>query len=267
MKKALISSSAKISPKAIVKPGASIGDNTVIGDFCYIGENVKIGKNNFIGTAVHIKGNTTIGDNNQILDSCIIGLSGKHIGYHFYQGKVIIGNNNFINNNCSIDMGNNFIKNENNPQFEKYAMSDLDNDDNLADATIIGNRCYILNNVTIHHNCQIGLGNAVQNFKAEDEYDTIICTGCCLNGFVHIQKGVDLGSGTFVRELCCVGYGSFTAMSSHIVKDVLPFTGVINNQGKEGKPRLINKFSVSKKDIENLQKDFLEKLSGKNKVY
>lgn len=260
-----ISSNAKISPTAIIKSGAVIGDNTTIGDFCYIGENVKIGANNVIGTSVHIKGNTTIGDNNQILDGCIIGLSGKHIGYHFYQGKVIIGNNNFINNSCSIDMGNNFIKNENNPQLEKYAMRDLNNDDNLSDATVIGDRCYILNNVTIHHNCQIGLGSAIKNSK--DEYDTIICTGCCLNGFVHIQKGVDLGSGTFIRELCCVGYGSFTAMSSHVVKDVKPFTGVINNQYKEGLDRLANKFSVSQKDIENLQKDFLETLSGKNRIY
>lgn len=265
MKNKFISPNAKISPTAIIKEGAIIDDGTIISDFCYIGENVKIGKNNFIGTSVHIKGNTTIGDNNQILDNCIIGLSGKHIGYHFYQGKVIIGNNNFINNNCSIDMGNTFIKNEKNPQFEKYAMKDLNNDDSLSDATIIGDRCYILNNVTIHHNCQVGLGNAIQNSK--DEYDTIICTGCCLNGFVHIQKGADLGSGTFVRELCCIGYGSFTAMSSHIVKDVKPFTGVIKNQGKEGKSRLVNKFSVSQKDIENLQKDFLETLSGKNKVY
>lgn len=260
-----ISSSAKISPTAIIKSGAVIGANTTIGDFCYIGENVKIGKNNVIGTSVHIKGNTTIGDDNHILDNCIVGLSGKHIGYHFYQGKVIIGNNNFINNNCSIDMGNNFIESQNNPQFEKYALEDLNSDNSLLDATVIGDRCYILNNVTIHHNCQVGLGNKIKNSK--DEYDTIISTGCCLNGFVHVQKGADLGSGTFIREICCIGYGGFTAMGSHIVKDVKPFSVVIKNQYKDGLERLINKFSISKKDIEILRKNFLETLSGKNKVY
>ena len=63
-----------------------------------------------------------------------------------------------------------------------------------------GNRCYILNNVTIHHNCRIGLGDIPNCIS---EYDTIICSGCCLNGFVQLRKGCELGSGTYLRIVFC----------------------------------------------------------------
>ena len=144
---AIIAEDVKIGYYSIIKSGAKIGKGSIIGDFCYIDSGVSIGNNNVVGTAVHIKGNVQIGDSNYISDNTIIGLFGKHIGYHFYQGKVIIGNNNFIGNGCSIDCGNNYLSMEK-PELLRYSLIDLNQDKELEDTTIIGDRCYILNGVT-----------------------------------------------------------------------------------------------------------------------
>ncbi len=260
---AIIAEDVKIGHNTIIKPGAKIGKGTTIGDFCYIDSNVTIGENNFIGTAVHIKGNVFIGNNNHILDNTIIGLSGKHIGYHFYKGKVIIGNDNFISNGCSIDCGNNHLSLKH-PELLRYSLVDLDNDESLEDATIIGNRCYILNNVTIHHNCRVGLGDLPD---CNGEYDTVICTGCCLNGFVQVRKGAELSSGTFVREFASLGEGCFTAMLQYVVKDVPPFAFILKNRNAKRAERLIEKFNCSEETIKNITDIFKHKRSGRLNMY
>lgn len=252
----------KVGNYAIVKKGAKIGKNTIIGDYSYIDSNVVIGENNYIGSGVYLKGNVQIGNSNHILDKTVIGLSSKHIGYHFYQGRVIIGNNNFISNDCAIDCGNNHLSDKY-PELLPYLSIDLPKGD-YEDATIIGNRCYILNNVTIHHNCRIGLGDIP---NCTNEYDTIICSGCCLNGFVQLRKGCELGSGTYIREFVSIGEGAYTAMMSHIVKDVPPLAFILGNANKGNHEEFIKKFNLSAEQILSLQRKFSDKRSGRLKCY
>lgn len=247
----------------IIKKGAKIGKNTVIGDHCYIDSEVVIGENNYIGTSVYLKGKVSIGYQNHILDGCIIGLSGKHIGYHFYKGRVIVGNNNFIGNGCAIDCGNNHLSDKH-PEFLHYAKIDLEKEADYEDATIIGNRCYILNNVSIHHNCRVGLGSLPDS---RDEFDTVICSGCCLNGFVQVRKGCELSSGTYIREFTAIGEGAFTAMMSHIVKDVPPFSFILKNKNVGHLERLVKKFNLSDEQIQTLVSQFSNKRSGRLRSY
>lgn len=260
---AQIAEGVKIGHYAIIKSGAIIGRDTVIGDYTYVDSNVVIGDNNKIGTGVVLKGNVQIGNNNHILDKTIIGLSPKHIGYHFYKGRVIIGNNNFISNGCAIDCGNNHLSDKH-PELLSYLNTDLPKDIDYEDATIIGDRCYILNNVTIHHNCRVGLGNIASN---SGEYDTVICSGCCLNGFVQLRKGCELGSGTYIREFVSIGEGAYTAMKSHIVKDVPPFAFIRKNRCVGDYDKLAEKFGISKYEIAKLRYRFEKKRSGKLESY
>lgn len=266
----IIEDGAEIAPNVIVghhtviKSGAKIKSGSIIGDFCFIDSNVTIGENNHIGTGVYIHGRVSIGQNNHILDNTIIGLPGKHIGYHFYQGRVLIGNNNFISNNCCIDCGNNHLS-QKHPELLPFLAVDLPTQTECEDATIIGDRCYILNNVTIHHNCRVGLGN-IPNSK--DPYDTVICTGCCLNGFVQVRKGCELSSGTYIREFASLGEGSFTGMLSHIVKDVPPFATIVDNRNTGDCMRLIEKFNLTQNDtIQIKTKHASSKRSNRLKQY
>ncbi len=253
----------KIGNFAIIKKGAKIGQNTVIGDYCFIDSGVFLGENNHIGTGVYLKGNVRIGNSNYILDKTVIGLPPKHIGYHHYRGRVIIGDANFIGNNCSVDCGNKHLSDKH-PELVGYLQHDLPQAEDFEDATIIGNRCYILNNVTIHHNCRVGLGDISDS---ADEYDTVICSGCCLNGFVQVRKGCELSSGTYIREFAAVGEGAFTAMMSHIVKDVPPFAFILNNRNKGRCERLRQKFNQTDGQLQELAISFADKRSSRLKSY
>ncbi len=262
-KNAEIAQDVVIGPCSIVKAGAKIGKGSVIGAFCFIDSNVCIGENNYIGNSVHLLGKVQIGRGNHIQDNTVIGLPSKHIGYHFYQGRVIIGNGNFIGNGCTIDCGNNHLSDKH-PELLSYLSVDLKSGENFEDATIVGDRCYILNNVTIHHNCRVGLGNLKD---CDGDYDTVICTGCCLNGFVQVRKGSELSSGTYLREFSSLGEGCFTAMSSHIVKDLLPFSSVLKNKNIGLADKLIQKFHCSENDVLQLREIFGSKRSGRLKLY
>lgn len=205
---AKIGENVKIGYYSIVKAGAEIGDNTVIGDFCIIEGKVKIGSNNKIFSHVHIVGNTTIGDENAILSGVKIGFGPKDISDPFYEGVVEIGDKNFIGENTVVNCGENSAK--------------------FGNVTRIADRCYIMNLVTIHHNNQIGFGHLENNSKAD--YDTIICSGVQLNGFVAVRKGANIGCNSAVHQFRWIGEGALVAMGSAVVRDIIPFSKFIKGR-------------------------------------
>lgn len=244
--KARIGEGSVIGRFVIIDDDVRIGKNCYIGDYCRISGNAIIGDGNYIGARVSIYDNTVIGNNNHISDSCNIGLFPEHIGYHQYKGKVIIGNGNYICSCCTIDCGNNFGSDKKNEYLPYITEGDYP-----EDATVIADRCFILNGVTIHHNCHIGLGN-IPNSISKD-YDTVICSKCNLNGFVHVGKGAELSSGTFVREFMCIAPGAFTAMGEHIVKNVPPFAKILKNRNCGIYEERLALFNVSIDDLKNIK--------------
>ena len=249
--------------------GSTIGDGVKIANRCKIGDNneiwhgcliggsplsindptsysLVIGNGNKIHPMVFIYGNTKIGDGNEIWDCCIIGLPSQHIGYHRYPGKVIIGNNNDIRSRCQIDAGNNYGSREK-PELldyitEKRAVSE--------DVTEVGDNCSLLNCVTVHHNCHVGLGDIPGSRKKE--YNTVICANCCLNGFVHVYKGCELSSGTFVREWMAIGPGGFTAMAAKVVKNVPPFMMILEHDFHKMAYWRMREFGLDPVDISSI---------------
>lgn len=253
---AQIGENTKIGRFVIIDDEVKIGKNCCIGDYCRITGNIAIGDGNVFGARVSIYGNTVIGNNNRIFDGCTIGLPSEHIGYHLYPGKVIIGDDNHICSGCTIDCGNNFGSDKR-QELLPYITEDGKYPE---DATIIGNRCFILQGVTIHHNCHVGLG-AIPNSKEKD-FDTIICTSCCLNGFVHVAKGCELSSGTFVREWMSIAPGAFTAMGERIVKNVPAFSKILRNRSWGILMNRVKSFGMSADDVKNIQY-----LTAENRTY
>ena len=230
----------------IIDSGVEIGQNCHIGNYCHISGKVIIGDGNYIGERVSIYGDAVIGKNNHISDCCNIGLPSEHIGYHHYTGKVRIGDNNHICSCCNIDCGNNFGSDQKSERLPYITEGDYP-----EDATVIADRCFILNGVTIHHNCHIGLGNIPNSINKD--YDTVICSKCNLNGFVHVGKGCELSSGTFVREWMNIAPGAFTAMGEHIVKNVPPFAKILKNRNCGTFEERLALFNVSIDDLKNIK--------------
>lgn len=244
--KAKIGEGSVVGRFVIIDDDVKIGKNCHIGDYCRISGKVIIGDNNHISARVSIYDNTVIGNNNHISDNCVIGLASEHIGYHHYRGKVIIGDGNYICSCCTIDCGNNYGSDKKNERLPYIIEGDYP-----EDATVIGNRCFILNGVTIHHNCHIGLGDIPNSVQMD--YDTIICAKCNLNGFVHVEKGCELSSGTFVREWMCIAPGAFTAMGEHIVKNVPPFAKILKNRNMGTLEERMKLFDVSYDDLKDIK--------------
>ena len=142
----------------------------------------------------------------------------------------------------------------------------IENGAQIADNVRIGHFVVIKNGAKIgkKYNCRIGFGNIPNCSK---EYDTIICCDCCLNGFVQLRKGCELCSGTHIREYTSVGEGVYTAMLSHIVKDVPPFAFIRCNRNVGYSEKLREKFDLSKEKIGNLRIAFENKRSGRLKKY
>ena len=99
------------------------------------------------------------------------------------------------------------------------------------------------------------------------KYDTVICAGCCLNGFVILGKGAELASGTYVREFTALGEGCYTGMLSHVVKDVAPFSFIRANKNVGNRDERVAIFDVTNDTITKLRCDFERKRSGKREIY
>ncbi|MBP5615119.1 MAG: hypothetical protein J6X42_01005 [Alphaproteobacteria bacterium] len=76
-----------------------------------------------------------------------------------------------------------------------------------------------------------------------------------------------MSSGTYVREFAVLGEGAFTAMLSHITKNVLPFSFIRNNQNCGNFERLQNKFNLSSEQIDELRRLFCSTISTKLTTY
>ncbi len=161
-----------------------IGENSSIGHNSIIESNVILGKNCNIGCNVIIK-NSVIGNNVSVLDGSIIGKKGfgffpdkiKNIRYP-HVGIVMIGNNVEIGCNNTIDRGS------------------------LSD-TIIGDNCFLDNQIHIAHNVKIGKNciiTAQVGFAGSSTIGNNVMIGgqAGVSGHLKIGNNVKIGGGSGV---------------------------------------------------------------------
>jgi len=164
----------KFGANVILGKNIKIGKNSSIGHNSIIESNVIIGKNCSIGSNVIIK-KSLIGNDVSILDGAIIGKKGfgffpnknKNIRYP-HIGMVMIGNNVEIGTNNTIDRGS------------------LSN-------TIIGNNCFLDNQVHIAHNVTIG-DNCVIAGQVGIAGSTIIGNNVMIGGQSGISGHLKIGN-------------------------------------------------------------------------
>ena len=174
----------KFGSNIVLGENVKIGKNCTIGHNSIIESNVKIGKNCNIGSNVIIK-KSLIGSNVSILDGAIIGKKGfgffpnknKNIRYP-HIGMVIIGNNVEVGCNNTIDRGS------------------LSN-------TIIGNNCFLDNQVHIAHNVKIGKNciiTAQVGFAGSCTIGNNVMIGgqAGVSGHLKIGNNVKIGGGSGV---------------------------------------------------------------------
>jgi len=174
----------KFGLNVLLGENVKIGKNTTIGHNSIIENNVILGNNCNIGSNVIIK-KSLIGNNVSILDGAVIGKKGfgffpnknKNIRYP-HIGMVIIGNNVEIGCNNTIDRGS------------------LSN-------TIIGDNCFLDNQVHIAHNVKIGKNciiTAQVGFAGSSTIGNNVMIGgqAGVSGHLKIGNNVKIGGGSGV---------------------------------------------------------------------
>ncbi|HTT07758.1 MAG TPA: acyl-ACP--UDP-N-acetylglucosamine O-acyltransferase [Gammaproteobacteria bacterium] len=185
----MIDASARIDPRARLAEGVDVGPG------CLIGADVEIDGDTRIAPYVIIHGSTRIGRRNQIHPFCVIGGDPQD---KKYQGegstRLEIGDDNTIREHCTINRGT--VQG--------------------GGVTRIGDHNWVMANVHIAHDCQVGS-------------HTVFANNTALAGHVAIEDHVILGGFTGVHQFCRVGAYSFAAIASVIVKDVPPYLMVAGN--------------------------------------
>ncbi len=185
----MIDASARIDPRARLGPDVDVGPG------CIIGAGVEIGAGTRLGPCVVVQGPTRIGRGNRIHPFCVIGGDPQDKKYRDERDtRLEIGDGNTIREHCTINRGT--VQG--------------------GGVTRIGDHNWIMANVHIAHDCQVGSHAVFANNTA-------------LAGHVTIEDYVILGGFTGVHQFCRVGAYSFAAIDSVIVKDVPPYLMVAGN--------------------------------------
>jgi len=176
-----------IHPTAVVDSGAQIADDVKIGPFCVVGPDVKIGSGTELVAQCFVQGYITIGKNNKIYPFVSMGCPPQDLNWKGKKSFIVIGDDNTFREGVTVHPGT-----------------------EEGTETIIGNKCFFMNNAHIAHNTK--LGNNV-----------IMVNGGICGGYSQIYDNVVLSANIAIHQFCRVGRLAMMAGLTAISKDLPPF--------------------------------------------
>lgn len=176
-----------IHPTAIIGKNVVLGPDNDIGPYVIIEDGVKIGAGNKILPQTCICAGTEIGDQNEIHMGAIIGHKPQDLAYQNSPTGTKIGNQNVIREYVTIHRGT-----------------------KEGTLTVIGNNNYLMANVHIAHNCQIGSR-------------IIMVNGAGLAGYCEVEDEAFLSGMTVFHQFSKIGRLAMISALSAINKDIPPF--------------------------------------------
>ncbi len=185
---------AHIHPTAIVDAAAELDETVEVGPYTIVGAAVRVGAGTKIGSHCVIEGPTSIGRDNRIGAYCALGGAPQDKKYAGEPTELVIGERNTIREYCNFNRG---------------TVQD-------AGVTRIGDDNWIMANVHIAHDCQVGSHAVMANYSA-------------LAGHVQLGDWVIVGGLSGVHQFCKVGAHAMIGFSSAVSQDVPPFMMVDGN--------------------------------------
>jgi len=179
---------ARVHAAAIVDPAADLAATVEVGPFTIVGPRVRVDEGTTIGAHCVLEGPTTIGRDNRIAPYCALGGAPQDKKYAGEPTELVIGDRNTIREYCNFNRG---------------TVQD-------AGVTRIGHDNWIMANVHIAHDCQVGSMIVMANYSG-------------LAGHVHLGDWVIVGGLSGVHQFCRVGAHAMVGHSSAVSQDVPPF--------------------------------------------
>lgn len=176
-----------IHPTAIVDPRAEIDPTAELGPHVVIEGPVKIGAGCKLGPFVVVLGNTEIGARCRIHAHAVIGDLPQDRAYKGGETFCQVGEECVIREGVTIHRGT-----------------------EAGTATVVGNRCQLMTNAHVGHNCHVS-------------DDAILISGALLGGYVHIGTRAIISGNTAVHQFVRIGELAMVGGVAKIVQDIPPF--------------------------------------------
>ncbi|MEP7302812.1 MAG: acyl-ACP--UDP-N-acetylglucosamine O-acyltransferase [Caldimonas sp.] len=184
----------RIHPTAIVEPGAELADSVTVDAFSIVRRHVRVGEGTSIGSHCVVEGHTAIGRDNRIAPFNALGGAPQDKKYAGEPTVLVIGDRNTIREFCTIHTG---------------TVQD-------AGTTRIGDDNWIMNNVHVAHDCQVGS-------------QTIIAGYAGLAGHVQLGDWAIVGAQSGLHQFVKMGAHGMCGFQSHVSQDVPPYMMVDGN--------------------------------------
>ena len=194
---------ATIHPTAIVDARAQIAATASVGAYSIVGPHVTIGEGTTVGPHCVIEGRTTIGRDNRIFQFCSLGAVPQDKKYAGEPTELHIGDRNTIREYCNFNLG---------------TVQD-------SGVTRVGDDNWIMANVHIAHDAQVGSQTVLANYAA-------------LAGHVHVGDWAIVGGMAGLHQFVKVGAHVMIGFQSHVSQDVPPYMLV------DGHPLAVRGFNV-----------------------
>jgi UDP-N-acetylglucosamine acyltransferase len=177
-----------IDPSARVAAGAKVGHDVSIGPYCTIGPDVTLGNGCHLASHVNITGHTTIGARTKIYPFASLGTPPQSVKYKGGPTKLVIGADCDIREGVTANIGT----------------------EEDRGVTEIGDRCFLMVNSHVAHDCQVG-------------NNVVMANGTVLGGHVTVGDNVVFGGGVAVRQFVRIGEGAMIVGLSGVRADVIPW--------------------------------------------
>jgi UDP-N-acetylglucosamine acyltransferase len=194
---------ARIHPTAIVDPAAELAETVEVAPYAIVGAKVRVGEGTTLGAHCLIEGPTTIGRDNRIFAFCSLGAAPQDKKYAGEPTELVIGDGNTIREFCTFNRG---------------TVQD-------GGVTRLGDDNWIMANVHLAHDCQVGDHTVMANYAA-------------LAGHVHLGDWAIVGGLSGVHQFCRVGAHAMIGFSSAVSQDVPPYMMV------DGNPLAVRGFNI-----------------------
>ena len=181
-------SAPSIDPSARVADGAKIGHDVSIGPYCIVGPEVTLGEGCRLVSHVSVAGHTTIGARTTVYPFASLGTPPQSVKYKGGPTRLVIGDDCDIREGVTANIGTEEDRGE----------------------TTIGNRCFLMVNSHVAHDCVVGDGVTMAN-------------GTVLGGHTTVGDNVVFGGGVAVRQFVRIGEGAMIVGLSGVRADVIPW--------------------------------------------
>lgn len=177
----------------------NIGSDCHIHPTAVVGDDVVVGGRVTVGPYAVLSGPIDIGDDCWIGAHCVLGTPPEIYGFPHFSSYDAVGEG------FGIEIG---------PRTVIRELSTVHKGSERR--TIVGPDSFIMNRVSIEHDCQLGAG-------------TVAAPGTTFAGHVTVGPGSNMGMNSAVHQRRVIGEGAMVGMGGIVTKDIPPFATVVGN--------------------------------------